>query len=571
MGLLGPPNIEKLKARGDVGGLVKALGYNERPEIGWRVREDAAEALVEIGPPAVEGLILGLGDIYADDRAAAALGKIGDPRAVAPLVTALQNEYLRRDAGEALARLGAPAIEPLIAALRDPDADVRKVATRALVEIGGPSFDPLFVALREDRCADAAVALGEIGDRRAVEPLIMALGAGNEAMSAAAAMALGKLKDALAVEPLIRALSDRAGDVRANAAKALGEIGDRRAVEPLIAALHDQDRDVRFGAVWALGEIGDARAVEPLIGALETTRVRPLGHDFVAGGGRDREWMVPEAAADALGRIRDPRAVEPLITALAKSDRRVGAMSAWALGRIGDQRAIEPLIDALAVGQCEVYWAATAALGELGPRAVEPLASALRREDRSRIAAGILAGIGGPALAPLLAAAGDPDPSVRGAAINAFAGVDPPPFEPLAAALKNEDEVEEIRLAAARGLARVGDDAAAECLASALRDRNLTVRTAVAWHLVAIGAPAVAPLIVALGSEYGFVREAAAGSLAQMHGLSDLDEAHRRLIRGNQRAIEAQGVTLEDPPDSAPRGLGRGWARLRRRRGSRAN
>ena len=49
----------------------------------------------------------------------------------------------------------------------------------------------------------------------------------------------------------------------------MGEIGDARAVEPLIAALKHNDTGIRQDAARALGRIGDARAVEPLIAALK--------------------------------------------------------------------------------------------------------------------------------------------------------------------------------------------------------------------------------------------------------------------------------------------------------------
>ncbi len=52
------------------------------------------------------------------------------------------------------------------------------------------------------------------------------------------------------------------------ASDALGKIGDKRAVEPLITALDDEDELVREGAAKALGMLGDKRAVEPLITAL---------------------------------------------------------------------------------------------------------------------------------------------------------------------------------------------------------------------------------------------------------------------------------------------------------------
>ena len=81
----------------------------------------------------------------------------------------------------------------------------------------------------------ASWVLGEIGDSRAVEPLIKALGNKSQDASARvyAADALGKIGDSRAVESLIKALGDESSDVRENAAKALGKIGDSRAIEPL--------------------------------------------------------------------------------------------------------------------------------------------------------------------------------------------------------------------------------------------------------------------------------------------------------------------------------------------------
>jgi HEAT repeat protein len=91
MGLFGgPPDVEKLKAKQDVKGLVKALGYVKDSD----VCQAAVEALAEIGPPAVEPLIAALEDSGSRMRAdaAEALGKLGDPRAVEPLRGALAVE-----------------------------------------------------------------------------------------------------------------------------------------------------------------------------------------------------------------------------------------------------------------------------------------------------------------------------------------------------------------------------------------------------------------------------------------------------------------------------------------------
>src|SRR3990170_6767169 len=71
------------------------------------------------------------------------------------------------------------------------------------------------------------------------------------------------------VPGLIKALKNRASDVRYEAAWALGQTADARAVDPLGAALKDGDWDVRKTAAFALGHIRDARVIEPLSAALK--------------------------------------------------------------------------------------------------------------------------------------------------------------------------------------------------------------------------------------------------------------------------------------------------------------
>ena len=108
MGLFrGKPNVEKMEAKRDAKGLIKTLGY--KTDSG--VRRTAALALGKIGEPAVEPLIAALKD---------------------------SDDCVRREATEALGKIGEPAVEPLIAALKDSDDYVRREAAEALGKIGEP-------------------------------------------------------------------------------------------------------------------------------------------------------------------------------------------------------------------------------------------------------------------------------------------------------------------------------------------------------------------------------------------------------------------------------------------------
>jgi len=110
---MGKPNVKKMEAKKDVEGLIKVLKDKERMGInGWYVRRDAAAALVKIGEPAVEPLIQALKDEddTARELAAAALANIGDTRAVEPLIQALKtdkNKEVREDVKKALEKLKA--------------------------------------------------------------------------------------------------------------------------------------------------------------------------------------------------------------------------------------------------------------------------------------------------------------------------------------------------------------------------------------------------------------------------------------------------------------------------------
>lgn len=235
------------------------------------------------------------------------------------------------------------SIEQLSENLKSPNILVRLRAARALGKIkDARAVEPLILALRDkSRFVRKSVvkALKRI-DLYAVEPLIMALENTNEDSRRFVVKVLGRIGDTRAVEPLIRALGDKKWSIRVSAAEALGEIGDVRSVEPLIQILKDRYRPVRVSAANALGQIGEVQTEESLIQIL-TDAVEPLIRILT---GNDRS-SVKASAAGALGRIGDARAIEPLIQVLGRKNWFVQRAASRALIRIGTP-AIEPLIRA---------------------------------------------------------------------------------------------------------------------------------------------------------------------------------------------------------------------------------
>jgi len=234
--------VRRLKERGDVRGLVRAVGNRDHG-----VQYEAVEALGELRDPSAIPALMGAltGDQYSGIRwkAVEALAKIG-PDSVPPLVDELKNPDpdIRWKAAVALGEIGDPrGIAPLVELLGDSDRFVRSRAVYALARIGPPAVASLVGALNQP---DDAVRLGAVG-------------------------ALGKIGDPPAVSALVHALADRSPEVRQETISALSSQGGR-AIAALSVRLNDPDRMIRRRAVLALAGMKDERVVPILFKALVT-------------------------------------------------------------------------------------------------------------------------------------------------------------------------------------------------------------------------------------------------------------------------------------------------------------
>ncbi len=182
----------------------------------------------------------------------------------------------------ALSKLGAAAVEPLLAALQHANPSIRAGSVRALGWIQDPrAIQPLLSVMCRDESEDVRLlaqwALVNIGEA-VIEPLIRLLPNPEECLWVYAAEALAKLGSP-AVEPLIAALGDERPQVRMVAATVLGHIGDLRAVEPLIALLQDADAGVQQEATAALSDMAARIDDDDLRGKVARALVDTLASD----------------------------------------------------------------------------------------------------------------------------------------------------------------------------------------------------------------------------------------------------------------------------------------------------
>jgi HEAT repeat protein len=338
----------------------------------------------------------------AKAEAAVALGEIGDPAAVKPLMDAVQPEAKDRDAmdanrhyADALGALRAREAVPVLTKLLDRTTDgyTQVAAVDALGRIGDPAAVDALVGLATGERVEpftarkALLALGRIGDKKASPAILKMLFEERPGVSffpeaAFAAVQIGRPMAA----PLLDVLEGRdaalgawarehgvvPGALYAKSAQLLGDVGGSEAVPALVKKLGYQDPDPRlatFVHVFAAESLGRMRAREA---------VRPLA-DLVA---KERDPDVRDRYCDALARIGDAAALPALRAAAAQGGEwslRQGPLTA--LSRLGGE-AERPVVASAKAKDC----------GEPCPPAVaSAFAGMMARLDAAKACSGAVA------------------------------------------------------------------------------------------------------------------------------------------------------------------------------------
>ena len=339
-------NVEKMKIRHDVKGLIKSLQYSKD----WRIRLSAANGLDELGWHPEQ-----------DEIAA--------------------YYWLAKEDWEKCIAIGAPALKPLISALKYDKKETRIMAVKLLAKLGnGQVVEPLIATLHDqdkDIRLEAIQALSTIGHERSIEPLIAILldASTEDALRLASAKALGSnsaLTDArinqvaFALLTSIKTKDAKARDNYAapdysiaNYLSALGTrivpVLDAVVRETLITFKHILDADktgqidlMKFSSMKPLGKVG--------VMAFDMEKVNIDGDLFFAVGEaidldlHETMYVRPQPKTImlktcllALGKVGDKRAMESPILALQDVRFQVRELAVEAIGKCGDHYALASL------------------------------------------------------------------------------------------------------------------------------------------------------------------------------------------------------------------------------------
>ncbi len=413
----------------------------------------------------------------------------------------------------------------------------------------------------------ALAASARAESRPAFDDLVANLKSPNVKTRLEAAAELGQSRRREAVAPLTSLVRDPEPKVRLEMVRALRQLRDLAAVATLATSLADGDPQIREEVVGTLVEFYTERERgTPVARFLEVfsdederaslplhTPVEPAVYDALARTLSDAEPGVRRQAAFALGILDGRSAVRELQNALQDGDDGVRAAAAAALGKVGaedDGRALVPLVSD---PSSQVRLRALRSLGVLKTRAAGPALretyEAARGKDAGQGVLEALARIADPASRDLFTRlVQDPDPVKKRMAIEGLARISDASLLPAFKRDYQRERDDELRLALAFALTRLGDHAFADSLVLCLPSRTLGSRCT--GYIAELGRPLLAEL-------YGYLSDPDAEIRAS---LCDLLGA-----LGDESSLARLQPLVTDPSANVADAANRAIERLKRR------
>ncbi len=220
-------------------------------------------------------------------------------------------------------------VDEIAVKLDSPRSADRMVALASLRQVPDALAVPLILKVIDDNNLQvrsmAVFALGVKHSEASLPKLLEILETADDyGIRADAAGALGYLGDPRAYEALVRAFyEDVEWLVRFSAAVSLGNLKDPRGYDLLIRALKTGDTLMQQAAIAALGEIGDPRCLEEILAFAQSP-----------------DWLVRQRLAQALGNIATPKSRSALEYLSKDPHDNVAAAALHSLRRLDEQEAV---------------------------------------------------------------------------------------------------------------------------------------------------------------------------------------------------------------------------------------
>ncbi|HPZ06568.1 MAG TPA: HEAT repeat domain-containing protein [Candidatus Eremiobacteraeota bacterium] len=320
------------------------------------------------------------------------------------------NPLARKNACRSLGNMKIPRVIPyIVEALKDEDENVCRAAGYSLLQYPD-AVQYLIPLLSYEKSLTVQMAiwiLGELKAHEATLQIINTLSRGNDDIRQNSAYSLGNIGDKRAIEPLLeRILEDNNKDVRVYCAEALKKIDITRDINKLIKVARSDDKLLRENLIKAVYSKGPSQNTPEEIALEEETieGVENLSHNnpeirkntiiqlankyknksipYILVCLEDRDETVKDKAIQVLVELGEASAVDKLVKCIKDPSPVIQQRAVWALGELKDRRALPVLIDRLKKAITPVRASAAYALGNLGDeRAVEPLCYSLLNDE----------------------------------------------------------------------------------------------------------------------------------------------------------------------------------------------
>ena len=238
--------------------------------------------------------------------------------------------HFARQNWDDLVALGTPALEPLIAGLRDTDVNIQIACARSLGILGNPIvIDHLIQKLYDPRTSvriAVAIALNNLGwvpknddekicliiaqerwgdldqfGKKIIDPLSAIYDNGNEDVRFHVISTLCKMHDDRILGILTQAIQDKSKKVKLTALQGLVDLKNPKTAGSLLISLQDPDNACKRLAISGLIQL-DTDAVPSLIDALDYRNESD-----------STDILIKKDIITILGEIQDSRAREPLL------------------------------------------------------------------------------------------------------------------------------------------------------------------------------------------------------------------------------------------------------------------